>query len=96
VNRKSLFDICGGTSAVVQVGLLISKFIGSFLIGWFCRWLAFDDRRATYGEVGAFDSVLIILLTLLASGPIAILLSIASLAGGFNSGAITRSRRRRK
>lgn len=91
-----ILDVSGGTIEVVQVGLLISEFIGSFLIGWFCGWLAFDDRGATYGVVGALGSVLIILLTLLASGVIAVLLSIASLAGGFNGGAITRYRGRRK
>ena len=91
-----ILDVSGGTIEAVQVGLLISEFIGPFLIGWFCGWLAFDDRGATYGVVGALGSVLIILLTLLASGVIAVLLSIASLAGGFNGGAITRYRGSRK
>ena len=81
---------------VVQAGLLISEFIGPFLIGWFCGWLAFDDRGATYGVMGALGSVFIILLTLLASGGIVIMLSIAALAGGFNGGAITRYRGRRE
>ena len=91
-----ILDVSGGTIETVQVGLLLSEFIGPFIIGWFCGWLAFDDRGATYGVVGALGSVLIILLTLLASGVIAILLSIAALAGGFNGGAITRYRGRRK
>jgi hypothetical protein len=87
-----ILDVRGGTIETVQVGLLISEFIGPFIIGWFCGWLAFDDRGTTYGVVGALGSVLIILLTLLVSGVIAILLSIAALAGGFNGGAITRYR----
>ena len=91
-----ILDVSGGNIETVQVGLLISEFIGSFIIGWFCGWLAFDDRGATYGVVGALGSVLMILFTLLASGVIAILLSIAALAGGFNGGAITRYRGRRK
>jgi len=91
-----VLDISGGTIETVQVGLLISEFIGPFIIGWFCGWLAFDDRGATYGVVGALGSALIVLITLLASGVIAILLSIAALAGGFNGGAITRYRGRRK
>lgn len=91
-----ILDVSGGTIETVQVGLLLSEFIGPLIIGWFCGWLAFDDRGATYGVVGALGSVLIILLTLLASGVIAILLSIAALAGGFNGGAITRYRGRRK
>ena len=33
---------------LVQVGLLLAEFIGAFGIGWFCGWLAFDDRGATY------------------------------------------------
>jgi hypothetical protein len=91
-----ILDVSGETIETVQVGLLLSEFIGPLSIGWFCGWLAFDDRGATYGVVGALGSVLIILLTLLASGVIAILLSIAALAGGFNGGAITRYRGRRK
>jgi hypothetical protein len=89
-------DVTGRTIEIVQVGLLISEFIGSFIIGWFCGWLAFDDRGTTYGVVGALGSAVMILLTLLASGVIAILLSSAALAGGFNGGAITRYRDRRK
>ena len=91
-----ILDVSGGSIETVQVGLLISEFIGPFLIGWFCGWLAFDDRGATYGVVGALGSVFMILLTLLASGVLAIMLSIASLAGGFNGGSITRYRGRRK
>jgi len=89
-------DVSGGTIEKVQVGLLISEFMGPVIIGWFCGWLAFDHRGATYGVVGALGSVFILLLTLLASGGIAILLSIAALAGGFNGGAITRYRGRHK
>ena len=85
-------DVSGSAIDSVQVGLLISEFIGPLVIGWFCGWLAFDDRGATYGIVGALGSVFIILLTLLASGGIAILLSVAALAGGFNGGALTRYR----
>ena len=91
-----ILGVSGGTIESVQVGLFLSEFIGAFLIGWFCGWLAFDDRGATYGVVGALGSVFMILLTLLASGAIAVLLSIAALAGGFNGGAITRYRGRRK
>ncbi len=91
-----ILDVSSGTIETVQVGLLISEFIGPFIIGWFCGWLAFDDLGATYGVVGALGSVFIILLTLLVSGGIAILLSVAALAGGFNGGAITRYRGRRK
>jgi hypothetical protein len=91
-----ILDVSGRSIETVQVGLLLSAFIGPFIIGWFCGWLAFDDRGATYGVVGALGSVFMILFTLLASGVIAILLSIAALAGGFNGGAITRYRGRRK
>jgi hypothetical protein len=75
-----------------QVLLLLIEFIGPAFIGWFCGWLAFDDRGATYGLVGALGSVFFILFTLFASGGIAILLSIVALAGGFNGGALTRYR----
>ena len=91
-----VLDVSGEPIETVQVGLLLSEFIGPFIIGWFCGWLAFDDRGATYGAMGALGSVFMILLTLLASGGIAILLSIAALAGGFNGGALTRYRGKRQ
>ena len=81
---------------LVQVGLLLTEFLGAFGIGWFCGWLAFDDHGATYGLIGALGSVFMILLYLLASGGIALILSVAALAGGFNGGALTRYRGKRK
>ena len=91
-----ILDVRGESIESVQVGLLLSEFIGPSIIGWFCGWLAFDDRGATYGMLGALGSVFMILLTLLASGGIAILLSIAALTGGFNGGALTRYRGKRQ
>ncbi len=91
-----LLDVSGEAIDAVQVGLLISEFIGPLGIGWFCGWLAFDDRGATYGLIGALGSVFMILLYLLTSGGIAILFSIAALAGGFNGGALTRYRGKRQ
>lgn len=85
-------DIGQADIGLVQIVLLICEFIGPFMIGWYCGWVAFDDRGATYGLIGAFGSVLMILITLLASGWIAILLSIVALAGGFNGGVLTRYR----
>jgi hypothetical protein len=92
----SILNAGKANPGLVQAGLLIGEFIGSFIIGWFCGWLAFDDRGATYGMTGALGSVFMILFTLLASGGIAILLSVAALAGGFNGGALTRYRGNRK
>jgi hypothetical protein len=91
-----VLDIGKADIGLAQVGLLLAEFIGTLIIGWFCGWLAFDDRGATYGFIGALGSVFMILLYLLASGGIAILLSIAALAGGFNGGAITRYRGKSK
>ena len=91
-----LLDEGGGDVSMAYVGLLFAAFIGPFLIGWFCGWLAFDDRGATYGVIGAFGSVLMILITFLTSGWIAILLVVASLAGGFNGGALSRYRGKRQ
>jgi mannitol-specific phosphotransferase system IIBC component len=90
-----LLEASEGDGEMAYVGLMIAEFIGPFLIGWFCGWLAFDDRGATYGVIGAVGSVLLILLTLLASGWIAIMLAITALAGGFNGGAISRYRGKR-
>ena len=102
----SFFVMIGGFIYLLERGerdagqayiiLMVAMFIGPLLIGWFCGWLAFDDRGATYGVVGALGSVLITLLTLLASGWVAILLSIVALAGGFNGGTLSRYRGRRK
>jgi hypothetical protein len=89
-------DIGKADTGLVQIVLLISEFIGPLSIGWYCGWLAFDDRGATYGLIGALGSVFIILLYLFTSGGIAIILSIAALAGGFNGGAITRYRGKSK
>jgi len=89
-------DMGKADTGLVPVGLLLSEFIGPLIIGWYCGWLAFDDRGATYGLIGALGSVLILLITLLASGGTAILLSIAALAGGFNGGAITKYRGKRQ
>lgn len=89
-------DIGKADTGLAQIVLLISEFIGPLSIGWYCGWLAFDDRGATYGLIGALGSVFIILLYLLASGGIAIILSVAALAGGFNGGAITRYRGKSK
>jgi hypothetical protein len=68
----------------------------SSLAGFVDGWMAFDDRGATYGVVGALGSVYMVMLTLLTSSGIAMMLSIAALAVEFNGGAITRYRGRRK
>ena len=91
-----LLEAGDGDVGMAYVGLLLGEFIGPFAIGWFCGWLAFDDRGATYGLVGALGSVFMIFLTLLASGWIAILMSIVALAGGFNGGTLSRYRGKRK
>ena len=94
--RVLLLEAGDGDVGMAYVGLLIGEFIGPFVIGWFCGWLAFDDRGATYGIVGALGSVLMILLTLLASGWIAIFMSVVALAGGFNGGTLSRYRGKRR
>ncbi len=81
---------------LLQVAILLSSFIGPFVIGWICGWLAFDDRGPTYGVFGALGSVVIILATFLAIGGVAILLSISALAGGFNGGTLSVYRIKKK
>ena len=85
-------DASGSVIDSVQVGLLISEFIGPLAIGWFCGWLAFDDRGATYGLIGALGSMFMILLYLFTNSGIAVILSVTALAGGFNGGALNRYR----
>lgn len=89
-------DIGDRLPGQVQIGLLVAEFIGPLVIGWFCGWLAFDDRGPTYGVIGGLGSVLMIIITLITSGGIAILLSIVALAGGFNGGALSRYRGKRQ
>ncbi len=85
-------DMDEGLANRMQIGLLLAEFLGPLIIGWFCGFLAFDDRGPTYGLVGALGSVLMIFITLAASGAIVIILSIAALAGGFNGGVFSRYR----
>jgi len=89
-----IVDSGDGDIGQAYVILLIGEFLGPLLIGWYCGWLAFDGRGPTYGVVGALGSILIILITLLASGWIAILFVIVALAGGLNGGMFSRFRRR--
>jgi hypothetical protein len=91
-----ILDVSEGLPGRVQIGLMLAEFTGAFLIGGFCGWLAFDDRGPTYGVIGGLGSVLMIIITLGASGGIAFMLSIVSLAGGFNGGALSRYRGKRK
>jgi hypothetical protein len=91
-----ILDVGGGLPDRVQIGLMLAEFFGPFLIGGFCGWLAFDDLGPTYGVIGGLGSVLMIIVTLGASGGIAVLLSIVALAGGFNGGALSRYRGKRK
>jgi hypothetical protein len=91
-----LLDDGDSALMVLQVGLMLSAFIGPFIIGWLCGWLAFDDRGVTYGILGALGSVIIFMIFLLASGGIAFLLSFAALAGGFNGGTLSNYRGKRR
>ena len=87
----------GSESAVsiVQLGLMLSEFVGPFLSGWLTGRLAADGRGPTYGVVGSLSSVVLILIVLLPSGILGLLVAVVALAGGLNGGLLSQGRRAR-
>lgn len=79
----------------VQVGILIALFAGNFFTGWLLGKWAHDLRGPTYGLVGSFGSVGVILYALLPTGGvIGLMAALVALAGGFNGGVASLPRRR--
>jgi hypothetical protein len=81
--------------AIVQVGLMVSAFIGPFLGGWLTGKVAGDGRGPTYGVIGSLGSVMLILITLLPTGILGLMIAAVALAGGFNGGMFSEGRRSR-
>jgi hypothetical protein len=80
--------------AIVQVGLMVSAFIGPFLGGWLTGKVASDGRGPTYGVIGSLGSVMLILITLLPAGILGLMIAAVALAGGLNGGVFSEGRRR--
>jgi len=81
---------------VVQLGLMLSAFVGPFLSGWLTGRLAADGRGPTYGTIGSLGSVVLILIVLLPSGILGLLVAVVALAGGLNGGLLSQGRRARR
>jgi hypothetical protein len=85
------------TAMILQLGLMISIFLGTFLAGLIFGRLAADDRGLTYGLIGSFGSVAIcVFLVIPAGGILGLMLAIIALAGGLNGGLFSLRKPTRK
>jgi hypothetical protein len=78
----------------MQVVLMIGFFLGPLAIGWLVGRWADDGRGPTYGLIGSFGSLPLILYVILPSGPLGLLVAVVALAGGLNGGLLSQRRRR--
>jgi hypothetical protein len=75
---------------ILQIGLMISVFVGSFTAGLVIGRLAADRRGLTYGVIGSLGSVILALFIVLPSGGIlGLMLAVIALAGGLNGGTMS-------
>ncbi len=82
------------TVDTMQLVLMIAFFLGPLLIGWLVGRWADDGRGPTYGLIGSFGGLPLILYTILPSGPLGLLVAVVALAGGLNGGLLSQRRRR--
>ncbi len=77
-----------GIISTVQVGLMVSIFVGSFITGWMTGKMGMDNRGPTYGVIGSVGSVGLIVFSLLQTGAgiFSLLLAAVAVAGGLNGG----------
>ncbi len=78
----------------MQVVLMIAFFLGPLAIGWLIGRWADDGRGPTYGLIGSFGGLPLILYTILPSGLLGLLVALVALAGGLNGGMLSQRRRR--
>jgi hypothetical protein len=78
----------------MQVVLMIGFFLGPLAIGWLVGRWADDGRGPTYGLIGSFGDLPLILYVILPSGPLGLLVAVVALAGGLNGGLLSQRRRR--
>jgi len=75
---------------IIQLGLMISIFLGPFTSGLLFGKLAGDGRGLTYGVIGSLGSVLLALfLVLPGGGMLGLMLAVIALAGGINGGLLS-------
>ena len=80
-------------TGTIQLGLMVSLFLGTFLIGWLIGKLADDGRGPTYGLISSLGSLMLILIAVLPAGIFGLLVAIVVLAGGLNGGLFSQRRR---
>ncbi len=74
-------------SGFLQLGALISVFIGAFIGGLLFGTVAADGRGPTYGAIGSLGSVSLSLFFFATIGGIVgLMLAIIAIAGGLNGG----------
>ena len=78
-----------------QLTLMVSTFLGTFLVGWLTSRMADDGRGPTYGVVGSVGSLALIIFVLLPAGLLGLLVAGIALAGGLNGGLLGHRRRPR-
>jgi hypothetical protein len=78
------------SSGFLQLGALVSVFVGAFMAGLVFGTLAADGRGPTYGAFGSLGSVTLSLFFFATIGGIVgIMLAIIAIAGGFNGGLLS-------
>jgi hypothetical protein len=75
---------------ILQLGLMISVFMGSLIAGLLFGKLAADGRGLTYGLIGSLGSAALSLFIVLPSGGIlGLMLAVIAIAGGVNGGILS-------
>ena len=75
------------TAILIQIGLMMSFFLGPLLAGFLTGLLASDGRGLTYGVIGSLGSAAFALFMILPTGGIlGVMLALIALAGGLNGG----------
>ncbi len=77
----------------MQLVMMVCFFLGPLVIGWLIGRWADDGRGPSYGLIGSFGSLALILYAVLPSGVLGLLTAAVALAGGLNGGLLSQRRR---
>jgi hypothetical protein len=77
----------------MQLVMMVGFFLGPLVIGWLIGRWADDGQGPTYGLIGSFGSLVLVLYAVLPSGPLGLLVAVVALAGGLNGGLLSQRRR---